>query len=177
MGIKQILLLTALTAICAQAAPDTTDILGKPAPLFRMQNQNAVTPVQFSLADQFSPDSQHAVIISFFATWCVPCRKELPFLQHYADSLRQDGLRLVAVCVDTVFGAKQKKMVAALKLACPVVSSTTGIIAKRFGVSQELPQTIFIDRHGIVQAKTVGFGEKEISAIRQAIDKILVKDN
>jgi peroxiredoxin len=172
--IKQIFF-SALIVFCAEAATDSSSLVGKSAPLFRLPNENAAKPVPFKLADHFSPDSQHAVIVSFFATWCVPCRKELPFLQHCTDSLRNDGLRLVAVCVDTVYGAMQKKMVSGLKLTCPVVSSTTGILAKRFEVSQALPQTIFIDRHGIVQAKTVGFGEKEILDVRQAIEKILVR--
>ena len=167
--------LSAIMAIYVQAAMDTSSLVGKSAPLFRLPNQNTTTPIQFSLADQFSPDSHHAVVVSFFSLSCVPCRKELPFLQHCADSLRENGLRMIAVCVDTEYSGKQKKMVTDLKLACPIVSSTTGILAKRFDVSQALPQTIFIDRHGIVQAKTVGFGEKEIFAVRRAIEKILAR--
>jgi cytochrome c biogenesis protein CcmG, thiol:disulfide interchange protein DsbE len=162
-------------AVSLFAMEDSTSIVGQAAPSFRLLNQNGTGSGQFNLNDQFLPDSQHAVIISFFATWCAPCRKELPFLQKAADSLHQSGLRLVAICIDSVFGDKARKMVTDLRLKCPVVSTTTGILAKRYGVSHELPQTFFIDRKGVVQAKTVGFGKKEIAACRQGIKTIVAR--
>ncbi|MCU0610013.1 MAG: TlpA family protein disulfide reductase [Chitinispirillaceae bacterium] len=169
----RILLFLFFAAISASAATDTGSIVGKPAPSFRLSNQNMAKPAYFNLSEHFSPDSQHVVMVSFFATWCVPCRLELPFLQHCADSLRHKGLRMVAVCLDTVYEENQKKMVSDLGLTCPVVSSTTGILAKRFNLSPALPQTVFIDRKGIVKIRTEGFGEKEISVIHQTLDKLL----
>jgi thiol-disulfide isomerase/thioredoxin len=74
-------------------AANISTVVGKPAPVFRLPNQNSATPLQFSLPEHLSADSAHAVIVSFFAQYCNPCRVELPILQKMADSLAGSGLR------------------------------------------------------------------------------------
>lgn len=145
-------------SVLAHASGDSAGIApGTSAPLFRLPNQNAPQPSPFALGDQFKPDSQHAVVLSFFAAWCKPCRKELPFLQGVADSLRGQGVRLVAVSVDTVFGDEQRGMVSELQLTCPVVHDKFGIVARRYACGNALPYTVFIGRNGKVRASSVGY--------------------
>lgn len=167
MNSKLALWVLLLAALLAQA--DTSSLIGKPAPRFRLANQNAGVGASFSLDEWFSADSSHDVIVSFFATWCAPCRKELPFLQHMADSLSGRGLRLVAVCMDSAYGQKQKQMVTDLKLTCPVVHDKFGIIARRFECGKALPYTVFIGRTGTVAAVSTGFDDKKKSLLKHYI--------
>jgi thiol-disulfide isomerase/thioredoxin len=173
MRFIRLLFLLAMTANCMQVMADTTSIIGTPAPLFRLPNQNTATPLQYTIADQFSPDSQHAVIVSFFATWCEPCRKELPFLQHYADSLRENGLRLVTVCMDSTYGAKQEKMVADMQLSCPVIHDKFGIVAQRYEFAKALPYTVFVARNGFVRDVSIGYDQTKQTMLQQYIQRIL----
>lgn len=176
MGIiPRFLTLLAIIAIGIRicAAENSVTAAGKPAPLFRSQNLNAASPVQVNLAEQFSDDSQHAVIVSFFATWCAPCRQELLFWQHVADSLTSQGLRLIAVCVDTVYGTPQKKMVHDLKLVCPVIHDKNGKVARLYSYRKVLPYTVFINTRGFVTETLIGYHPKKNAAMVRRIRRMM----
>lgn len=162
-------ILTFALSLCASEP----QIKGKTAPAFRLANLNGYGKGMVSLAEYFSPDSNQAVIVSFFATWCAPCRQELPFLQKMADSLSVEGLRMVAVCVDTVYGEKQSDMVKALRLTCPVVHDKFGIVVRRFECPKALPYTVYIDRSGVVKAAESGFSEEKKEMIGKIVAKCL----
>lgn len=154
---------------------DTLSIIGRQAPVFRLTNQNVEGGSSFTIGEWYSPDSSNAVIVTFFATWCRPCRNELPYLQKAADSLAASGLRLVAVCVDSVYGTKQKQMVIQTKLTCPVVHDKYGIVARRHNCQKVLPYTVFIDRQGIIRAVSTGFDDKKKNQVTKYIKMVLEK--
>ena len=169
-------LLALLLACSVSGQTDTANIIGKPAPRFRLTDQNVGNGVSFSLDAWFSADSSHGVIVSFFATWCAPCRKELPYLQKMADSLSVSGLRLVAVCVDSAYGPKQKQMVTDLKLTCPVIHDKFGIVARRFGCGKALPFTVFINRNGMIAAVSTGYDASKNTELIHSISSILKEE-
>lgn len=152
-------ILTFAFSLCASEP----QIKGKSAPAFRLAILNRPGKEMVS----------HAVIVSFFATWCAPCREEIPFLQKLTDSLSSEGLRLVTVCVDTVYGKKQSDMVKALKLTSPVVHDKFGIVARRFECPKALPYTVYIDRNGVVKAAESGFSEEKKEMIRKIVAECL----
>ena len=176
MNIKLALFLL-LLAVTIFGQTDTVSLIGKPAPQFRLANLNSQEPASFALTDWFAPDSGHAVIVSFFATWCAPCRQELPFLQTMVDSLAGNGLRMVAVCVDSAYGEKQKMMVAQARLTGPVVHDKFGIIARRFECGKALPYTVFINRKGLVAAVSVGYDAAKNAGIIHSINLILKEEH
>jgi peroxiredoxin len=166
-----LILLFCISSIAAQ--PATSLLIGKSAPQFRLPNRNAPQNPAFSLESWFSPDSGHAVMVTFFAAWCAPCRIELPFLQQATDSLASKGLRMVAVSVDSAWGATQQKMVLDAKLSCPVIHDTYGIIARRYECPGALPYTVFINRSGTVAAVSTGFDKQQTTHLLQHIQTIL----
>jgi peroxiredoxin len=109
------------------------------------------------------------VIVNFWATWCGPCRKEMPeFVKLYAaDQAR--GLEIVAVDMqesETLvrdfldeFGAR-----------FPAVIDRSGGVGEAYRV-QQLPVTYIVDRDGVIRA--VKFGEVSAAYLRGELDKLL----
>jgi len=115
----------------------------------------------------------HGIILSFFASWCVPCRNELPLLNSFVDELRNTGITVVLVDVKEDSQAV-RALLAELKVDKPVVlSDRDGRIAEKFGV-RFFPTTFFINADGKVKDVIYGGinGEKEL---RQGVQELLKK--
>ncbi len=104
------------------------------------------------------------VLLNVWATWCEPCRWEMPALERLQRTLRDRGLEVVAVSVDAAPGGPAalaapggavRAMVEELGLSFTVLLDPAGEVRRRFGVTA-LPTTFLIDRHGIVVERVVG---------------------
>ena len=125
-----------------------------------------------SLADH----KGEVVLLSFWASWCAPCMREMPFLAGLQQKLGPRGFRVLAVNVEgnkeLVRGVlernKDKPGLRDLRL---LVDS--GAVASRFGV-RTLPHLVLLDRKGLVSHVQVGSGgEAEISRLCGALlDKV-----
>lgn len=109
-----------------------------------------------------------ATLLDFWASWCAPCREELPALQAVADRLGPRGLDALAVNVGE--GAEvSRRMSSALALRLPI-GIATGEIDRAFSISK-LPTSILADREGRVRARWDGYVpglDREIE--RRALD-------
>lgn len=94
------------------------------------------------------------VMINFWATWCGPCKEEMPALQRLQQSLKADRFELLAVTTD-----QQKEaidgFVKALGLAFPIILDETKDVSAAFGV-RGLPTTVLIGKNGQVLGRAVG---------------------
>lgn len=116
-------------------------------------------------------ETSKGIIVSFFASWCVPCRKELPLINSFVDELRNTGITVVLVDVKEDFKTV-KALLTELKVDKPIV-----LIDRNGKTSEEyqirfLPTTFFIDAGGKVRAVIYGGinGEKEL---RESVQKLL----
>ena len=94
------------------------------------------------------------VILTFWATWCEPCKKEMPEIQAAYEKHQEEGLVVLAVN----FGETKEKAEAFVKqmgLTFPSLLDRRANIAERYGVVS-LPVTFFIDREGIIRERVVG---------------------
>jgi len=128
------------------------------APLFSVKDLEGNN---FNLADVVGATRKEpvqGVIMSFFASWCLPCRNELPLINSLTDELKSKGIKIVIVNVKedekTI-----KALLGDLKVNKPLVlSDRNGTISEKYGI-QFLPITFFVGSDGNV--KSVIYGEIE----------------
>ncbi|MEJ6020771.1 TlpA family protein disulfide reductase [Ramlibacter sp. PS4R-6] len=113
----------------------------------------------------------HAVLLNFWASWCEPCRAEMPALERLALSQREAGLRVVAVNYREGEPAV-KRFLAKMPLQLPVVRDADGAAARAFGINI-FPSTVAIDRQGRVRFIIVGEFDWDGGAGMEAIRPLL----
>jgi len=99
----------------------------------------------------------HPLLVNFWATWCAPCRREIPLLNTLAREHAKDGLKIVGIAID--FAADVKTFVQRVPIEYPLLTGEEeGLEAARaFGVdSLALPFTVFIDRKGRILTLHLG---------------------
>ena len=95
-----------------------------------------------------------AVLISFWATWCAPCRIELPHIAKAYEQHRDEGFEVLAVNVRED-PERVRRFAKELGLTFTVLLDARGQVAKRYFV-RGIPTNVFVDKEGIVRAVHVG---------------------
>lgn len=112
------------------------------------------------------------VILNFFASWCPPCREEMPALEKVYQTYRDQGLRVIGVGVQD--GKRQLASFAeAIGVTFPVVWDGGGDVFMAYRV-RGLPTTYFIDREGAIQGRV--FGGLTLAQLEEAIQKLLATE-
>lgn len=117
--------------------------IGEPAPDF-----------SFTMPDgsemKLSDYRGQKVIINFWASWCAPCKAEMPDIQRVYDAHREDGLVVLAVNREEDLATIQQ-FVAEVGISFPVVANMDGDISQQYG-ALGLPTTFFINTDGTVSS-------------------------
>jgi thiol-disulfide isomerase/thioredoxin len=133
------------------------------APPFRLQTLDGTTI-------ELSKLKGKVVVLNFWATWCGPCRSEIPgFLQVYKET-RGKGVEIVGLSLDDASDDEVKQFVQRYRIDYPI-GKDDGSIAKLYGGIQAIPTTFFIDRTGRIVGRHIGFMSKEQFAM--TIKKLL----
>ena len=100
--------------------------------------------------------SGHPRLFNFWATWCEPCRREIPLLNTLQDANRTDGLQIVGIAVD--FRDSVQTFLKTTKLHYELlVGEEDGLeVAQKFGMELLLPFSVFADEHNRIVAVKVG---------------------
>lgn len=120
---------------------------GQPAPGFSLEGLDGK---QHRLQDYLGK----RVVLNFWATWCIPCRLEMPLLDATYRRLESSGVVVIGIN----FGEDRtvaRQYVDELNLSFPILTDEAGIAARAYGVIG-LPTTFFIDSQGILRDRYVG---------------------
>lgn len=118
------------------------------------------------------------VIVNFWATWCGPCKQELPFLQKFYEQYGPEGLVVLAVATDDASTSSRVKGAAQqLGLKMPVVLDTDGAITAALNPRGNNPFTVYVDHQGRVFEAHEGFAPGDEAKIEEKIKKLLAEKN
>lgn len=133
------------------------------APDFSLQDTDGKT---VRLSDYLG---KNPVLIDFWATWCSPCKIELPHLDAIYKKYRDQGLVFFAISEDSPRSAsKVKPYVKSKKFEATVLLDPDGQVLRRFFGESTLPYTILIDRDGNIVRTITGYvpgQEREIEEV------------
>ena len=168
--ILAVLLVIAVVALVAlltvsvgrPAGPVDTPIVGRPAPAFDLETLDGG---RLSLADLRGS----AVVLNFWASWCIPCREEAPLLTAAAADYGSKGLRVVGVVYQDS-SESARDFMGRYGQTYPGLLDPDGRTAIDYGVFG-IPETFFIDASGIVRARQVG--AVTVDDLRRQIQKVL----
>jgi thiol-disulfide isomerase/thioredoxin len=168
--LKQLQAMIAASTPPAQAADANADadipenpLQGQMAPPFTLKD---TAGHKVSLSDY----KGKAVIVDFWATWCAPCKIEIPWLEQFHNQYAAQGLEILGVSEDNLDPddkaklLEEKKDIAdkavRLKINYPVLIDDASV-STPYGGIDGLPTTFFIDRSGKVVASTVGLAPRD----------------
>jgi thiol-disulfide isomerase/thioredoxin len=114
----------------------------------------------------------HVAVVNFWATWCGPCRQEMPRLQKLADEYGAKGVTFVAIALDDAeTQPKIPGVVAQRAFKIPVWKGATAETLKELDLGVLVPATLVLDDHGVVIGKIEG--EARDKDIRSRLDWLL----
>ncbi len=151
-------------------------VVGGCAPVAGVGSQKGSVAPDFSLlaldggAGNLRDYRGRTVILNFFATWCGPCRAEMPDLQAVYSELRDEGLVVVGVNQ----GEKQDRVLAFARefsLTFPILRDEDMSVGRKYGV-RAFPTTFIIDSRGVIRNVIVG-GPLTRSTIRRQVEGLL----
>lgn len=123
-------------------------LVGQPAPDFALRSFSGETL-------RLSEHLGEVVIVNFWATWCGPCRQEMPLLDEIYGKYRSVGLVLISVNLDHHM-EPAVEMAQTLKVSYPVLFDAQKSVSKSYQVSS-MPVTVLIDRAGVVRYVSEGY--------------------
>ncbi|MFN2502199.1 MAG: TlpA family protein disulfide reductase [Pyrinomonadaceae bacterium] len=112
------------------------------------------------------------VVLNFWATWCEPCKKEMPDLSAIQNDYAALGVQVIGATADAATdSAKVLRFVRQYKINFPVWMGTTNPDMERFGVGTVLPATVIVDRQGKIVWREIGIIKP--AALRKELDRLL----
>ena len=119
---------------------------------------------------------KRAVLLNFWATWCVPCRLEMPTMEQAYREYKGHSLEILAVSIDVghlpVVAATVVQFMEELKLTFPALLDPEMEVARRYRVFG-IPITFLIDRDGIIRGREPGFLDWTTPDSRGKLEELL----
>lgn len=119
--------------------------------------------INFSLKDLYgksyrlSDFKEKVILLNFFATWCPPCRAEIPSMIELKNFFSKNkNFEIIAISIDQADSKKIEQFVKSNKINFLVLHDKDGVVAKQYGVFS-IPTTFIIDKKGNIIQKEIGY--------------------
>jgi cytochrome c biogenesis protein CcmG/thiol:disulfide interchange protein DsbE len=147
-------------------APDNAVEINRPAPDFRA--------VDLATRDSVSLEDYEGsvTLVNIWATWCLPCRDEMPSMQKLYDSLGTRGFRIAAISIDE--GSPEPVVAFAQKfgLTFDILHDRTGAVERLYQTTG-VPESFLLDRRGILVKRVIGAHDWSSPANIGAVERLL----
>ena len=163
MRIRNTLAALALMAVAATSLA-SSGMTGQPAPDFALKSSTGENL-------RLSEYRGDVVMINFWATWCGPCRQEMPLLDELYSRYQRVGFNLLGVNIDDDSG-RAMDMIRELGVSFPVLFDSRKEVSKLYEVDA-MPVTVLVDREGNVrhvhQGYKPGYEQKYLDEVRSLL--------
>ncbi len=112
------------------------------------------------------------VFLNFWATWCLPCREEMPTMERLYQRFKDKGFMILAVSVDAEGAQVVTPFVKEHKLTFPIGLDPKMALAERYGV-RAIPSSFLVDRKGRLAALALGPRDWDSKAAHAFIESLL----
>ncbi|MDP1769171.1 MAG: TlpA family protein disulfide reductase [Nitrospirota bacterium] len=171
VGILAMLMVT-LGGIGGAAAPDILPVaernvvkLGEPAPNFRLRDLNGQ---MVSLSDLRGK----VVLLNFWATWCGPCRVEMPAMEELYRTFSRNDFEILAVSTDAQGASVTRPFQQENHLTFPILHDADYRVGLTYG-ARSLPMTFMVDRQGIVRHQIFGARDWGATEAHQLVQMLM----
>jgi len=164
LGVALLALVGCATAGQAGDASGGSKQIGAPAPAIRVESMSGKA---LALDDYRGK----VVLLDVWASWCAPCKQELPMLDDMARRLRGDGIEVLAVSVDQERANVVKFLKARPRWSLTIAHDPKGEIADRLA-PDKMPTSYVIDRAGIVRYVNSGFEPSDAAVIERRLVEV-----
>jgi len=159
--------LVLLTTSCASSTDERKPVKAqeerKPAPDFALKDSTGQTV-------KLSEYRGKVVLLNFWATWCAPCRIEIPWFKEFETTYKDRGFAVLGVAMDEEGWEVVKPYVDDMQVNYRVLMGTE-MVGEQYGGVGALPTTFLIDREGKIASTHVGLVSK--SDYEQEINDLL----
>ena len=163
MKMKNLLLGLTLSVFAATSLA-SSDLAGQAAPDFALKSSSGDNL-------RLSEYRGDVVMVNFWATWCGPCRQEMPLLDELYSRYERVGFSLLGVNIDDD-SRKAMNMVSELGVSFPVLFDARKEVSKLYEV-EAMPVTVLIDREGTIRyvhhGYKPGYEDKYLDQIRSLL--------
>jgi thiol-disulfide isomerase/thioredoxin len=149
------------TAIANEEAPR----IGYLAPNFRLTNLHGEEVSMASLEGK-------VVLVNFWATWCGPCRDEMPSMETLYHDYKGKGFEILAISSDMDGAPAVQPFVKKLGLSYPILLDTDFRVDDKYLI-QSVPTTVLVDKNGFITRRVVGGRNWSNPESRDLIEKLL----
>ena len=149
----------------AQPVAYSRPAINTPAPAFRLMDLEGE-------AHSLTAYQGKVVFLNFWATWCGPCKVEMPAMEALYQAFRSQGMEILAVSVDQQGAVVTRPFKEAMGLSFPILHDSDYQVGLTYG-ARTLPMTYLIDRQGVIRQRVFGARDWNSQEARKLISELL----
>jgi peroxiredoxin len=149
----------------ARVSKGTGPAIGYTAPDFELKDV-------YGHPERLSDHRGQVVLLNFWATWCGPCRVEMPTIQALHEDYADRDFTVLSVAGDFEGASKVGPFMEEVGVTFPGLIDASGTVQDAYFVNA-LPMTFLLDRNGVVAYKLVGFFDWNLPKFRGLVEELL----